>query len=117
MHIDVRERLVKEDEFGIVKNRASEGKTLTHSLGVLSNATLEVWVEADAAHAFAADAVVMEPVQAGEVSQVLHAVEFVIKQRRVSHVADAVSDLARSGGAEQCNRALAEFDQAGDDAK
>ena len=56
--VEVGERLVEEEEFGVGLEDAGEGGALAHALGVLADGAVEVGVEADGAegHLGAADA-------------------------------------------------------------
>ena len=116
-HIDIGERLIQQDQFRTVQDSAGQRQPLPHSLRVLADAPRKIGIEPDHAHRIAADLVVMNAVEPGEVAQILHAAELVVKQRRVAHVADAMRDLANFLRAQQSATALARLHQPGDDAQ
>ena len=100
-----------------MEDGAGQRKSLPHALRVLADTSRQIRIEADLAHGVAANLVVVNSIEPGEVAQVLHAAEFVVEQRRVSHVADAVRDLTNLLRTEDCEATLARLHQAGDDAQ
>ena len=68
-------------------------------------------------HHLAANVVIVNSVQAGEVAQVLHAAHFVVEQRRMRHVAELRADLAQIGGSQHGNAAAGCGSQSGESAQ
>ncbi len=116
-NIDVRERFIQQNDVRIVQHRARQRQPLPHALRILPDAALQLGIEPDPLHCAATNFVVADSVQPGEVAKVLHAAEFVVKQRRVSHVTDTVSDLAQRIRSQHFDSALAGLHQSGEDAQ
>ncbi len=76
-----------------------------------------VGIEIYGGHAGGASLIVVDPVQTGEVTQVLHAAHFVIEQRRMGHVAELMAYRAEGCGAENLDAATSRLHQSGEDAQ
>jgi hypothetical protein len=114
--VEVGERLVEQEEFGICLQDAGEGGSLAHALGVLANRTSEVGIEADGAegHLGAADAFAVAILERCEVREVLRGSEFVVEHGGVAHVGDAAA-LLLWWLREDADGAACRGDEAGED--
>ena len=108
-YVEVGERLVEEEEFGVGLEDSCERGSLTHALGVLAEGAGEGRIEADGAeghlggaHAGAA----FFAVESGEVVEIFHGGELVVEHGGVAHVGHAaalqVGPFAEDGGGAAC---------------
>src|SRR5882724_3819846 len=100
VNVNVGEGLVEQQDFGIVKERACQRHPLPHALRVLPDRTREIRIEPDGVNRFRTARAVINSVELGKVFQILPSAHFVVKERRMSHVADLVADIVKVESAE-----------------
>ena len=100
MKIDIRERLIEQQNFRIVEQRASQRHSLPHALRILSDGTDERGIQSDSANDLRTSRRAADPVKPGEVGEILRPAHLVIKQGRMRHISDLMADIAEFTGAQ-----------------
>src|SRR5262249_52074505 len=118
LHIDIRERFVQQQQIRRGKQRARQSQALLHSLRILADAPLHIYLsESDLFEQLIAARYLSCGIEPAKVLKILSRRELVIEKRGVRHVSDASVDLARVGAAENANRAARRARKSGDDAQ
>ena len=122
--VEVRARLVEQEQLGLVQERAADGHALRHAGREVAKQLGAVAAHADAVEklgdARPGAAVDVEPVQAGVEAQVLRDREVAVEQRLVAEVAEPPANaprLARQLAAEDPGASAARAQERREDAQ
>ncbi len=96
VHIYVREWLVQQQNLWIMEDGPRQRHALPHSLRILPDRPRQCWVEPHRLNRCAAATIASDPVQSGEVAEILHAAHLVVEQRGMRHVANVAAGGSRS---------------------
>src|ERR1700683_355706 len=94
MHIHVGKWLVQQQHLRIVQDRPCQRHALPHALRILADQSPQPRIKPHRSNHLLAAAVACNVIQSSEVAQVLDATHLVVKQRRMSHIANFAASLA-----------------------